>query len=421
MFAGMDASAAARPAVAARSSPHAGIGFREFVAVVAGLMALNALSVDVMLPALPTIAAALDVAHPNDRQLVLGVYLAGFGAAQLVWGPLADRFGRKPTLLAGLGLYAAASVGAALAPSFAVLLAARLAQGLAAASTRVIALAVVRDCYAGRAMGRVMSLVMMVFMIVPILAPGIGQLILLVAPWRWMFGLLLIGGGVMLYWVTRRLPETLHPEHRRRLRLGPLLAAYREALTTRVTCGYMLALGVVFGALFAFLTSAQQVLQEVFGLGLWFTVAFAGIAGLMSVASFTNARLVARLGMRRLGHGALIGFTVLSAVQFALAAAGVEVFAVFFVLQAATFFLFGFIGANFNALAMDPMGHIAGTAAALVGATQMLVGTVLGSLVGQAYDGTAVPLTAGFALLGLATLAIVAVTERGRLMRAGAG
>jgi len=421
MFAGMDASAAARPAVAARSSPHAGIGFREFVAVVAGLMALNALSVDVMLPALPTIAAALDVAHPNDRQLVLGVYLAGFGAAQLVWGPLADRFGRKPTLLAGLGLYAAASVGAALAPSFAVLLAARLAQGLAAASTRVIALAVVRDCYAGRAMGRVMSLVMMVFMIVPILAPGIGQLILLVAPWRWMFGLLLIGGGVMLCWVTRRLPETLHPEHRRRLRLGPLLAAYREALTTRVTCGYMLALGVVFGALFAFLTSAQQVLQEVFGLGLWFTVAFAGIAGLMSVASFTNARLVARLGMRRLGHGALIGFTVLSAVQFALAAAGVEVFAVFFVLQAATFFLFGFIGANFNALAMDPMGHIAGTAAALVGATQMLVGTVLGSLVGQAYDGTAVPLTAGFALLGLATLAIVAVTERGRLMRAGAG
>ena len=184
----MDASAAAHAPAADRSSPHPGLGFREFVALVAGLMALNALSVDVMLPGLPAIDAALGVADDNDRQLVLSVYLVGFAAAQLVWGPLADRFGRKPTLLAGLGLYVAASVAAALAPSFAALLAARLAQGLAAASTRVIALALVRDCYSGRGMGRVMSLVMMVFMIVPILAPSIGQLILLVAPWRWMFG-----------------------------------------------------------------------------------------------------------------------------------------------------------------------------------------------------------------------------------------
>jgi DHA1 family bicyclomycin/chloramphenicol resistance-like MFS transporter len=415
----MNATVAA-PATAAadRPSPHPGLGFREFVGLVAGLMALNALSVDVMLPGLPAIDAALGVTDDNDRQLVLGVYLAGFGAAQLVWGPLADRFGRKPTLFAGLALYVAASVVAALAPTFATLLAARLAQGLAAASTRVIALAVVRDCYAGRAMGRVMSLVMMVFMVVPILAPSLGQLILLVAPWRWMFGFLLIGGGVMLVWVALRLPETLPSPRRRRLRLASLLGAYREALTTRVTFGYMLALGVIFGALFAFLTSAQQVLQEVFDLGLWFTVAFAGIAGLMSAASFTNARLVERLGMRKLGHGALVGFTALALVQFALAAAGVEYFPLFFVLMAAAFCLFGFIGANFNALAMEPMGHIAGTAAALVGCTQMLLGAVLGSLVGQAYDGTAVPLTAGFAVLGATTLAIVAVTERGRLMRA---
>ncbi len=402
----------------ARSSPHPGVGFPEFVALVAGLMALNALSVDVMLPGLPAIGAALDVAADNDRQLVLGVYLAGFAAAQLVWGPLADRFGRKPTLLVGLSLYVVASVAAALAPSFGALLAARLAQGLTAAATRVIALALVRDCYAGRAMGRVMSLVMMVFMIVPILAPGIGQLILLVAPWRWMFGLLLGGGVAMLVWVWWRLPETLHPDYRRRLRLGPLVAAYREAVGYRVTCGYMLALGVIFGALFGFLTSAQQVMQEVFGLGLWFTVAFAGIAGLMSAASFINARLVTRLGMRRLGHGALIGFTALSALQLAVVLAGVEVFVVFFALQAGTLFLFGFIGANFNALAMEPVGHIAGTAASLVGFTQTFLGAVLGTVVGQAYDGTAVPLVAGYALLGLATLAVVAVTEHGRLMRA---
>ena len=412
----MDATTAA-PTVAARSSPHPGVGFAEFVALVAGLMALNALSVDVMLPGLPAIDAAFAITADNDRQLVLSVYLVGFAAAQLVWGPLSDRFGRRPALTAGLGLYVVASVVAALAPSFEALLAARLAQGLAAASTRVIALALVRDCYSGRAMGRVMSLVMMVFMAVPILAPSIGQLVLLVAPWRWMFALLLVGGVAMLAWVLRRLPETLPAAGRRSLRLGPLVAGYREVLATPVTLGYMLALGVLFGALFAFLTSAQQVLQEVYDLGLWFTVAFAGIAGLMSVASFTNARLVARLGMRRLGHGALVAFTAVATLQFAVAALGSESFAVFFVLQATAFFLFGFIGANFNALAMEPMGHMAGTAAAMIGCTQMLCGAVLGSLVGRAYDGTAVPLTAGFALLGAATLVVVAVTERGRLMR----
>jgi len=417
MVIAMEASAGTPATVAARPSPHPGVGFREFVAIAAGLMALNALSVDVMLPGLPAIGDSLGVVEDNRRQLVLGVYLVGFALAQLVWGPLADRFGRKPTLIAGLTLYAAASVGAALAPSFAALLTARLAQGLAAASTRVIALALVRDCYAGRDMGRVVSLVMMVFMIVPVIAPSVGQLILLVAAWRWIFALLFAAGAVMLAWAMLRLPETLNPGYRRRLCIGPLLAAYRETFANRIACGYMFALGVIFGALFGFLTSAQQVMQATFGLGLWFPAAFAAIGVVMSAASFINARLVAAIGMRRLGHGALIGFTALGTVQLVIAVAGVELFSVFFVLQAATLFLFGFIGANFNALAMDPVGHIAGTAASLIGFTQTFVGAVLGTLVGQAYDGSVVPLAVGYALLGLVTLAIVAVTERGRLLQ----
>jgi len=400
-----------------RAHPHPGVGFREFVAVVAGLMALNALSVDVMLPGLPAIGAGLDVAEDNRRQLVLGVYLGGFAAAQLVWGPLADRFGRKSTLLAGLGLYGLASVAAALAPTFDALLAARLAQGLAAASTRVIALALVRDCYAGRGMGRVMSLVMMVFMIVPIVAPSVGQVILLVAPWRWIFALLFAGGAAMLLWVALRLPETLAPAHRRFLRLGPLLAAYRATFGNRTSCGYMLALGVIFGALFGFITSAQQVMQQTFDVGLLFTLYFAGIGVLMSTASFVNASLVERLGMRRLGHAALIGFTLASATHMLLALAGVEIFVLFFALQALTLFFFGFIGANFNAMAMEPMGHIAGTAASLIGFAQTFMGAVLGSLIGQAYDGTTVPLATGYAVLGGVTLLIVLVTENGRLMQ----
>ncbi|MFW5834947.1 MAG: multidrug effflux MFS transporter, partial [Pseudomonadota bacterium] len=359
-------------------SPHPGLGFREFVAGVAGLMALNALSIDVMLPGLPAIGEALGVDEPNHRQLVLGAYLLAFGGAQLFWGPLGDRFGRRPVLLVGIAIYVAATVVAATAQSFEALLWARFVQGLGVASTRVLALALARDCYGGREMGRVVSLAMMVFMVVPILAPSLGQLILFVAPWRWIFGLLLVGGIAMLLWVALRLPETLPPERRRPLAPARVKEAFVITLTTRVTLGYMLAQGVFFGALFGFITSAQQVMQDVYGVGAWFTVLFALIALALTAASFLNARYVLRIGLRRLTHGALVGCVALSAVHLLLALAGLDPLPVFVAFQAATLFLFGFVAPNANALAMEPLGHVAGTASAVIGTTQTLLGALLG-------------------------------------------
>lgn len=404
-----------RPAAA--TDAHEGLSFRAFVTLVACLMAINALSIDIMLPALPAIGDGLGVVDDNSRQLVLGAYLVSFGAAQLFWGPLADRFGRRPTLLVGLALFMGASAVATLAPTFEMLLAARAAQGLAAASTRVVAVALVRDCYDGREMGRVMSLVMMVFMIVPILAPAVGQLVLLAFSWRWIFMLLFVSSGALLVWCVLALPETMSASGRRPLLLRPLLDAYGETLSHRMTLGYTLALGVIFGALFGFLTSAQQVFQEIYGLGGWFVLAFAATAALMAAASFLNATLVRRIGMRPLSHGALLAFTAVSLLHLALALTGEVPFWAFFTLLSTTLMLFGFIGANFNAMAMEPMGHIAGTAASVVGFTQTFMGAVLGSLAGLAYDGTIVPLMIAYALLGALCLVIVAIIERGRLMR----
>jgi MFS transporter, DHA1 family, multidrug resistance protein len=401
----------------ASPSPHPGIGFREFVGLVAGLMALNALSIDVMLPGLPAIGAALDVAEPNHRQLVLGAYLVAFGAAQLVWGPLADRYGRRPTLLAGIAVYVGATLAAATATSFEALLVARFVQGLGVASTRVIAIALARDCYGGREMGRVVSLAMVVFMVVPILAPSLGQLILFVAPWRWIFGLLFVGGSIMLVWVALRLPETLAPTRRRSLAPRTVAEGFRITLTTRVAAGYMLAQGIFFGALFGFITSAQQVMQDVYGVGAWFTVLFAVIALALAASAFVNARYVLRIGLRRLAHGALTGFVALSALHLALALSKLDALPVFVAFQAATLFLFGFVAPNVSALAMEPLGHVAGTASAVIGTVQTLIGAILGTLVGQAFDGTVVPLVAGYFLFSATALAVVWWTERGRLFQ----
>ncbi len=397
--------------------PHPGIGFNEFVALIAGLMAVNAMSIDVMLPGLPAIGAALDVAEPNHRQLVIGSYLVAFAGAQLVYGPLADRFGRRAILAWGLGLYVLASLAAALAWSFEALLVARFVQGLGAAATRVIAIALARDCYGGREMGRVMSLAMMVFMVVPILAPSIGQVVLFVAPWRWIFGLLLAAGTVLLVWVVARLPETLPPERRRSLAPRAIAGAFGLTLTTRVAAGYMLAQGLTFGALFGFVISAQQVMQDVYGVGEWFTVLFAVVALALTAASFLNARYVVQVGLRRLAHGALVGLLVVSVGHLALALVDATPLVVFVAMQAATLFLFGFVAPNLNAMAMEPLGHVAGTASAMIGMVQTLLGAVLGTAIGQAFDGTVVPLVLGYLLCSAAALAVVVWTERGRLFQ----
>lgn len=396
-------------------APAIALSTPELVSMVAALMALNALAIDIMLPALGMIATDLGVTSANDQQLVVVAYILGFGAPQLVFGPLADRFGRRPVLFVSLAGYALTGLACMLAGSFPLLLGARFVQGVFAAGCRVVAVTVVRDAYAGRGMAKLMSLVMTVFMVVPILAPSIGQAILFVAPWRWCFGVLTIAGVAMFVWTAIRLPETLHEEDRRPLDLRSTLGAYREVLSSRTTLGYMVASGIIFGALFAFVSSSEQLFREVFDQGESFALWFAGIAFAMSVASFTNSRLVERFGMRRLGHAALFGFLSLSSVLLTLMWAVGEELWMFFPLFALVFACFGLIGANFNALAMEPLGKVAGTGSAAYGFATTTGAGIIGGAIARQYDGTTLPVLVGFVLLAAGALTAVTITERGKL------
>lgn len=393
------------------------IRFAEFVALMALLMALTALSIDIMLVALPDIAHAYAVTEPNDRQLVITVYMIGFAVGQPLHGPLSDRFGRKPVLAAGLVVFALASLGAAFAPSFGWLLAARAVQGFGAAAPRVVAIAIVRDRFVGRDMARVMSFVMMVFIIIPVIAPAIGEGIVRLSVWPWIFGALFLAAAMAFAWAALRLPETRPAEDRMPLSAGALGGALRKVVTTRSTLGYTVAMGFMFGGLLSYIGSAQQVFVDVYGLGGLFPVVFGAIAAVMALASMTNARLVGRLGMRRVSHVALVGYVAAGAV---LAVSGfpehppLPALAAFL---AVTFYCFGLIAPNFNALAMEPLGHVAGMGSSFIGFYTTAAGALFGWLIGQAFDGTVRPLIIGFACLGALALLTVLATEGGTLMR----
>lgn len=394
------------------------IGTGEFVVIIAGLMALNALAIDVMLPALDDIAAELGVASANDQQLVIYAYIAGFGVPQLVWGPLTDRFGRRPIIFMALGGYALAGIACMFAPSFAVLLATRFCQGVFASACRVVAVSIVRDIFVGRGMARIMSLVMTIFMIVPILAPSIGQLILFLAPWEWTFGVLTLFALALLGWTFARLPETLPPEARRPINPAATAEAYLAVFRTPVTIGYIAASGVIFGALFAFIGSSEQIMTEVFETGETFVLWFALVAMVLAGANFLNSRLVEAVGMRRMSQTALLGFIGLTSLLITLMSVVGQQFALFIPLFALIFGCFGMIGSNFNALAMEPQGRIAGTASAAQGFSTTTVSSFIGWMIGRQYDGTIYPLLTGFLILGATCLAIVLIVERGRLFSA---
>ncbi|MCW5724853.1 MAG: multidrug effflux MFS transporter [Maricaulaceae bacterium] len=403
---------AARPARAPLSKA-------ELIGMVAALMALNAFAIDIMLPALPDIGNAFGAMNGNERQLTVIVYVFGFGVAQLFYGPLADAWGRRGVLLGAMAAFIAATVLCVLAQSFEAFIAGRLLQGVAAAATRVIAMAVVRDLMSGRRMAEVVSFAMTIFMAAPILAPAVGQLILFTAPWRWIFLTLLLGAAAIFAWAWLRLPETLKPEDRLPLRPASTARSYASALTARLTLGYTAASSLIFGALFAFIAASEQVLAEQYGLGPAFVIAFAGVALGMSATNFINGRLVRRLGMRRLSHGALIAFTALSVLHAALTLSGAPPFWLFYALLTLTMVLFGLIGANFSALVMEPAGHNAGVTAAVYGSATSIFGAILGGAVGMAYDGSALPLVGGMAALGAGALVAVLITERGRLFFEG--
>ncbi|MBC2776480.1 multidrug effflux MFS transporter [Parasphingopyxis marina] len=397
------------------TGPSEQLGFREFVAMMAAMMALIALAIDAMLPALPDIGQSLAVTDDNERQWIIAIFMMGFGVTQLIYGTLSDRFGRKRVLLTGVALYIVFSVVCALAPTFELLLISRFLAGAALAVSRVLVISIVRDCFVGRHMARVMSLVFIVFMGAPVLAPAIGQIILFFAPWRWIFGMLAIAGSAVFVWVALRLPETLAVEDRLPLSFARVAQNWKRALTERYSLGYTLGFTMFQGALVGFITSAQQIFFEVFDAELLFTPVFAMVAGAMALANWQNSRLVIRLGTRFLAHWALIGFIGFAAIHLAFAMSGYETIYSFAILQALTMGCFGLASSNFGAMAMNNMGHIAGSAASVQGFVATVFGSLIGISIGQSYDGTTVPMIGGFLTCGLLALAIVFFTEKGKL------
>jgi len=377
----------------------------EFIALMALIMSLAALSIDAVMPALPMIGRDL-AADDNSRQLVIGSFMLGMALAQVLFGPLSDSLGRKPILIFGMILFGLGCLISIWAPTFEAMILGRLTQGIGAAAPRVLAVAIVRDRFEGRQMAKIVSMIMTVSILVPVFAPLVGQGVLTVTGWRGIFWLALGMGGVMIAWAGLRLPETLSDAHRHPLSFRRVGRALVEVLTHRVVIAYLLATACLFSAFVGYLTSAQQIFQETYGLGRLFPFAFGGLAGSIGLAAFVNSRIVVRLGMRRLVYMALAGIIALTwtFAGLALLFNGVPPMWLTFVVLVPMFFCHGMLFGNLNALAMQPMGHIAGSAAAVIGTVVTAISATVGSLIGQAYDGTILPLALSFAGFGILAL-----------------
>jgi MFS transporter, DHA1 family, multidrug resistance protein len=388
----------------------------EFIVLVALLNAMVAMSIDTMLPAIGAIAMELGAVDPNSRQYIITSFFAGMTLGTLIYGPWSDSIGRKPAIYAGLALYAVGSLMCLFSTSFDVMLIGRFVQGFGAASPRIVSIAMVRDGSAGAAMARVMSFVMSVFMLVPILAPSIGQLVLFVASWRFIFAGFLTMGIIAGIWLWLRQPETLPREHRSPLSLSALSLAASKVIRHPVTMGYTLAVGCIFGSFICYLGTSQQIFAEQYGQGELFAVWFGVFAVAIAVAMILNAKLVMRYGMRNLSKWALRASIVLSA-TFLMAGLLLNGHPPLWMLGAylfANFFCSGILFGNYNSIALEPMGRIAGMAAAISGSLSSLVAILAGSFIGQLYDGTVIPMAAGFTVLGLFAFALTEWAERRR-------
>lgn len=375
--------------------------FTEFVIIVSLMMSLTAFSIDAMLPALSQISTDLVVNNPNDRQLVISVIFIGIAVGQLFFGPLSDKIGRKKATYIGYGLYILGAVISGLALSFPMLLFGRILQGIGVSSPRAVTLALVRDQYEGNRMARVMSFAMMVFILVPTIAPSLGQAIISFAGWRGVFAAFVIFGLISVTWFAIRIPETLSPANMIPFSFNRILKSVREILKIRIALGFTLASGCVYGIFTGYLNSSQQILQEEYALGAKFSLIFAIISLALGFASFMNSRLVMKYGMVRLVQWAMRAQIVLSIFFLVIILIlpeqpplwGLMTFFMLF------FFCTGIIFGNINALAMQPLGHLAGIGSGVIGSFSTLLSTLLGTIIGLAYNGTILPLVLGMVVL----------------------
>jgi DHA1 family bicyclomycin/chloramphenicol resistance-like MFS transporter len=390
------------------------IPFVEFVVIISMMMSLTALSIDAMLPALQRIGLDLGVPDSNSRQLVVSTMFLGLGIGQLFFGPLSDKIGRKPTVFWGYAIYILGALLAWLASDFSVLLAGRFLQGIGGSSPRAVTMAIARDRYEGRQMARVMSIVMTVFILVPMIAPSMGQAVLLISSWRGIFISFIVIAGVTLIWFLLRMPETLAKEDVAPFSLQRIWSALLVIVNNRTAIGYTISAGLISGAFLGYLNSSQQIFQEQYGLGERFPLVFAIISLSIGLASSLNARLVMRLGMRFMVKWSMIliiGLAVIGMV-ISLSFSGNPPFGFLLGYIILTFFCIGILFGNQNAIAMEPLGHLAGIGAAVVGSLGTLLQVILGTIIGQSYNGTVIPLIMGLLVLTGSGLLVVLWVER---------
>ena len=386
----------------------------EFISLMAVLMSLIALAIDAMMPALDQIASDLNIQNSNNTQMIISFVFLGMAPGQMLYGPLSDSFGRKKSIQLGIAIFLLGSLVSFFSSNFTVMLAGRILQGFGAAACRVVPMAMVRDQFSGREMGRIMSLIMVIFIIVPALAPAVGQLTMYFYTWRAIFGLFVVLGIASALWLYFRQPETLPTERRLDFSFKTITAGITETLKNPVSRGYTIAAGFIFGAFVGYLSSAQKILQIQYKLGDSFSIYFGCLALSIGLASFTNSRLVMKYGMEKLSLVALWVLTVTSSLFFLYvqSVSGHPPLSHLMVYLLTTFFCIGILFGNFNALAAEPLGHIAGVANSVISSVQTLMSFVFGGIIGQSYDGTVRPLVSGFFALGAAALLVVLYTER---------
>ena len=386
-----------------------GLGYKEFITLTALIISITALSIDMMLPALPDIGTDLKTRHPNDAQLVVSILILGMGIGQVFFGPLSDSVGRKPVIFAGFFIFIMGCLISIFSTQFETMLAGRFIQGLGAAGPRTAIVALIRDQYDGRAMARIMSAVMAVFIFVPAVAPALGQLVLLKASWRAIFSVLMIQGLIAVTWFTIRQSETLAVENRVSFSRKRILNGLIDVCTNRLSFGYTLAAGFMSGALLAYLNCAQQIFQEIYVLGRQFPIYMAFIALSVGSASFINSRIVMRIGMRPLSYRAVLWFIIIMSL-YLIATFLMQGYAplwFFMICLSLSFFCLGILFGNLNAIAMGPLGHIAGMGAAVIGSLTSLFSAWISIVIGRQYNGTTLPLALGFVVLGCFTLVVM--------------
>jgi len=385
------------------------LSLTEFVVLLATMISIVALSIDIMLPALDEIGHELNVANLNDAQLIITSLLLGFAVGQIVAGPVSDSIGRKPVIYIGYAIFIIGCLLSFYATSLTVMLIGRVLQGLGAASPRVVTMALVRDSYEGRAMARIMSIVMAVFILIPSIAPAIGQGIIVISGWRSLFTLMMAMAIISATWFALRQPETLPQSSRRKFSLKNVISGIQEACSYRSAMGYTLASGLIFGAFVGYLSAAQQIFQISFEIDSLFPFYFGGASLSIGLASIVNSRMVMRYGMRLLTMRALIASTLLSTAFLVptILMDGIPPFWLFMAWLVANFFCIGIMFGNFHALALEPLGHMAGLGAALVGSLSTIISLPLGWAIGYLFDGGATSLVSGFALLGMGALMVM--------------